>query len=174
MVDGVGVLQQMMWAMRGVGAWNSERHSNLLDGAAPFYDTYLCEDGRHVAVGAIEPQFFRALLAGLGLDSADLPDQHDRERWPELRARFAKTFLSQPRDHWAKTFADTDACVTPVLSYDEVAAHPHLAARETMITIDGITQPAPAPRFSRTATSTPTPPVRPGADTAAVLSDWQA
>jgi alpha-methylacyl-CoA racemase len=174
MVDGVGVLQQMMWAMRGVGGWNSERHSNLLDGAAPFYDTYLCEDGRHVAVGAIEPQFFRALLTGLGLDAAGLPDQHDRERWPELRARFAKTFLSQPRDHWAKTFADTDACVTPVLSYDEVAAHPHLAARDTMITIDGITQPAPAPRFSRTTTSTPTPPVQPGADTAAVLSDWQA
>jgi alpha-methylacyl-CoA racemase len=174
MVDGASVLAQLMWSMRGQGEWHSARGSNLLDGGAPFYDTYLCADGRYVAVGSLEPQFYAALLSGLGLDPVDLPDQMDRCGWPALRARFTQSFLAHPRDHWTKEFADTDACVTPVLAPDEVADHPHVAARHTLIQIDGITQPCPAPRFSRTTTGVPTAPARPGGDIMAVLADWQA
>jgi len=172
MVGGTSVLLQMMWTMLGQGTWSGERGANLLDGGAPFYDTYPCQDGRHVAVGAIEPQFYRALLAGLGLDAAVLPDQQDRSGWPVLRERIGAAFLSRPRDHWTKVFADTDACVTPVLAPDEVPAHPHLAARDTLINLDGIWQAAPAPRFSRTAPGVPTSPPHPGADTETVLADW--
>jgi alpha-methylacyl-CoA racemase len=174
MVDGSAVLTQMIWAWRGVGVWSDERGTNLLDGGAPFYDTYTCADGRWVAVGAIEPQFYRALIQGLGLDPAELPDQLDRSGWPILRARLVGAFVGRTRDEWAAVFADTDACVTPVLSFDEVPHHPHIAARQTMLELDGVVQPAPAPRFSRTPTSPPTPPRQPGADTAAVLRDWQA
>ncbi|GAB3141390.1 alpha-methylacyl-CoA racemase [Amycolatopsis stemonae] len=149
MVDGVSVLLQMMWAMRGRGEWSDERGTNLLDGGAPFYDTYECADGRYVAVGAIEPQFYAQLLAGLGLE-ADLPDRLDRTGWPALRARFAEAFHSAPRDHWAKVFDGTDACVTPVLTFEEAREHPHLVARGTLTVVDGVPQAAPAPRFSRT------------------------
>ncbi|MFF7477039.1 CoA transferase [Streptomyces sp. NPDC008092] len=173
MVDGTGILLQMLWAMRGQGAWG-ERGTNLLDGGAPFYDTYVCGDGRYVAVGAIEPAFYRALLTGLDLDPAGLPDQLDQLAWPELRAAFTRTFLSRPRNHWAKVFADTDACVTPVLEPDEVPGHPHLAARNTMVELDGILQAAPAPRFSRTSPALPTPPAERTVDPEAVLADWQA
>jgi alpha-methylacyl-CoA racemase len=174
MVDGSSVLTQMIWALRGHGAWTDQRGGNLLDGGAPFYDTYTCADGRWVAVGAIEPAFYQALLTGLGLDDADLPERLDRSSWPVLRARFTAAFLGRSRDEWAAVFADTDACVTPVLSFDEVAHHPHIAARQTLVEIDGVTQPAPAPRFSRTPASLPKPPPEPGADNAEVLDDWQA
>ncbi|MCZ0997459.1 CaiB/BaiF CoA-transferase family protein [Streptomyces mirabilis] len=174
MVDGASVLLQMMWAMRAQDAWCDERGTNLLDGGAPFYDTYACQDGRHVAVGAIEPQFYQALLAGLGLDQNTLPDQGDRSGWPLLRDRLAETFLTRPRDEWAEVFADTDACVTPVLAPGEVPHHPHLAARGTLVDIGGVLQAAPAPRFSRTVPTTPTAPPLPGNDTATVLTDWKA
>lgn len=174
MVDGASVLAQMVWALRGVGAWSTERAANLLDGGAPFYDTYVCADGRYVAVGALEPQFYAALLDGLGLDPAELPDQNDRSGWPVLRARLTQVFASRTRDEWAKVFADTDACVTPVLTFDEVADHPHVAARQTLIEIDGVVQPAPAPRFSRTAPDTPAGPPKPGSGNDEVLRDWQA
>lgn len=174
MVDGTSVLLQMMWAMRGQNSWSSQRGANLLDGGAPFYDTYQCQDGRYVAVGAIEPQFYRALIAGLRLDPATLPDQNDRAHWQQLRARLTEAFLTRPRDEWAKIFADIDACVTPVLEPEEVPQHPQLADRDTLIEIDGVLQAAPAPRFSRTATTTPTPPPLPGADTESVLADWNA
>ncbi|KMS83517.1 carnitine dehydratase, partial [Streptomyces regensis] len=172
MVDGTSALLQFIWALRGQGVWSDERGTNLLDGGAPFYDTYVCQDGGHVAVGALEPEFYRALLDGLGLDPADLPDQMDRSGWPALRVRFTREFLSRTRDEWAEVFTDTDACVTPVLTYDEAAEHPHMAARGTLLDIDGVRQAAPAPRFSRTAPSTPTPPPAPGSDTAAVLAEW--
>ncbi|MFJ9782957.1 CaiB/BaiF CoA transferase family protein [Amycolatopsis sp. NPDC101161] len=174
MVDGTSVLLQMLWTMRGQGTWSGERGANLLDGGAPFYDTYVCRDGGWMAVGAIEPQFYGALLAGLGLDPAELPDQLDRTGWPRLRARFAEVFLTRTRDEWAAVFADTDACVTPVLAPEEVAAHPHLAARATIIEVDGVEQAAPAPRFSRTATAHPSPPPQPGADSDAVFAEWEA
>jgi alpha-methylacyl-CoA racemase len=106
----------MMWQMRASGMWSDVRGTNMLDGGAPYYDSYECADGRYVAVGAIEPQFYAAMLAGLGLDAANLPPQNDTARWPELRAVLAETFASRDRDHWAKVFADSDACVTPVLA----------------------------------------------------------
>ncbi|WP_030609615.1 CaiB/BaiF CoA transferase family protein [Streptomyces fulvoviolaceus] len=174
MVDGTSVLLQMMWTMRGQGTWSDERGVNLLDGGAPFYDTYTCQDGRHVAVGAIEPEFYRAFLAGLGLDPSALPDQWDRDKWPILRARIAEAFLARPRDEWAKVFDGTDSCVTPVLEPEEVPLHPHLASRGTLMEIDGMWQAAPAPRFSRTVPDTPSPAGVPGADTQAVLADWEA
>ncbi|MDT8913758.1 CaiB/BaiF CoA-transferase family protein [Amycolatopsis sp. PS_44_ISF1] len=172
MVDGVGVLTQMVWALRGLGSWSDERGTNLLDGGAPFYDTYVCADGRYVAVGSLEPQFYAALLTGLELDPASLPPQLDRAGWPVLRATFTRAFLSRTRDEWTGVFGEVDSCVTPVLAPDEVAAHPHIAARSGLIELDGVLQPAPAPRFSRTATDRPSPPPKPGADTEAVLADW--
>lgn len=172
MVDGATVLAQMIWALRGQGHWSDQRGVNLLDGGAPFYDTYTCADGRYVAVGALEPHFYAALLAGLGLDPADLPDQHDRSGWPVLRARFTEVFATRDRDEWAARFDGTEACVTPVLTYAEAPAHPHLAARGTLVTMDGVPQAAPAPRFSRTPNPAPRPPRPPGADTADVLRDW--
>jgi alpha-methylacyl-CoA racemase len=145
-----------------------------MDGGAPFYDTYTSADGRWVAVAAIEAQFYAELLRGLGLEGEDLPPQLDRSGWPRLRARFTEVIVTRTRDEWAQVFAGTDACVTPVLSFGEVSAHPHLAARHTIITVDGIEQAAPAPRFSRTPPAEPTPPRPPGADLAAVLADWKA
>ncbi|MEV3902230.1 CaiB/BaiF CoA-transferase family protein [Mycobacterium sp. NPDC050551] len=172
MVDGSSVLAQMMWAFRSMGMWSDERGVNMLDTGAPYYDTYTCADGRHVAVGAIEPQFYAELLAKLGLDAADLPDQNDMGRWPELREVFTKAFAAHDRDHWAKVFADSDACVTPVLSFAEVEDEPHNTERDTFYREDGSLYPAPAPRFSRTAPDLPKPPGAPGADTESVLSDW--
>jgi alpha-methylacyl-CoA racemase len=172
MIDGSSVLVQMMWAMRAMGMWTDERGTNMLDGGAPYYDTYECADGRYVSVGAIEPQFYAAMLAGLGLDAADLPKQNDRTRWPELRARFTEVFASRDRDHWAKVFADSDACVTPVLAFGEVETEPHVTERNTFYQTGGGLQPLPAPRFSRTVPGEPRPPGEPGADTEAVLSDW--
>jgi alpha-methylacyl-CoA racemase len=174
MVDGASVLMQIVWSMRGQGAWADERGANLLDGGAPFYDTYECADGRHMAVGALEPQFYAELLAGLGLGDAGLPGQLDRAGWPALRAAFTEAFRAQPREHWERVFDGTDACVTPVLTLEEATRHPHLTARGTFTDLDGTVQPVPAPRFSRTVPGVPVPAPEPGADTSAVLRDWQA
>ncbi|MGQ0718138.1 MAG: CaiB/BaiF CoA transferase family protein [Pseudonocardiales bacterium] len=172
MLDGVSVLAQMVWSLRASGLWSDERGRNLLDSGAPFYDTYACSDGRYVAVGALEPQFYADLLEGLGLSGQDLPRQLDLTGWPVLRDRFTEVFASRSRDEWVAVFEGTDACVAPVLSFAEAPSHPHIAARGTIIELDGVLQAAPAPRFSRTAPDRPTPPPRPGADTAAVLADW--
>ncbi|WP_300016996.1 CaiB/BaiF CoA-transferase family protein [Pseudonocardia sp.] len=171
MVDGVSLLSQMFWGFLSQKIWTDERDANMLDGHAPFYDTYTCADGRHVAVGSLEPQFYAALLAGLGIDPAELPEQYDRDGWPTLRARFTSEFASRPRDEWAAVFDGTDACVTPVLAFGEVAVHPHIAARETIVEADGVPQAAPAPRFSRTAAEVPTG-AREPEDVDAVLADW--
>jgi alpha-methylacyl-CoA racemase len=172
MIDGSSVLMQMMWGFRAMGMWSDERGTNMLDTGAPYYDTYTCSDGRHVAVGAIEPQFYALLLQGLGLDTADLPAQNDVARWPELRAAFTEAFAAQDRDHWAKVYDGTDACVTPVLSFAEVETEPHITERNTFFRDGDNLEPAPAPRFSRSTVPTPTPPGVPGADTEAVLRDW--
>jgi alpha-methylacyl-CoA racemase len=174
MIDGTALLSQMTLALRGMGEWSDERSSNLLDGAAPFYDTYACADGSYVAVGALEPHFFAALLDGLGLDPGRLPAQHDHDGWPALRARFTELFASRTRDEWAAHFAGTDACVTPVLTFAEAGAHPHVTARRTLTEVDGILQASPAPRFSRTPGGRPSAPRAPGADTESVLRDWGA
>ena len=172
MVDGSSVLSMMMWAFRGMGMWSDERGVNMLDTGAPYYDTYTCADGRHVAVGAIEPQFYAEMLKGLGLDAAELPGQNDMSRWPELRERLTEAFAAHDRDHWAEVFAGTDACVTPVLSFAEVESEPHNTERDTFYRENGYLYPAPAPRFSRSAPSAPKPPGVPGADTEAVLQEW--
>lgn len=148
MVDGTAMLSQMLISLVGAGAWSEQRHSNLLDGAAPFYRTYACADGRFVAVGPLEPHFYAALLDGLGLDPADLPEQYDRSGWPTLHATFEEIFATRDRDHWAERFEGTDACVTPVLTFTEAADHPHLAARGTYERAGGHQHSAPAPRFS--------------------------
>lgn len=172
MIDGSSVLVQMMWQMRASGMWTDARGTNMLDGGAPYYDTYECSDGRYVAVGAIEPQFYAAMLDGLGLDAASLPPQNDRCRWPELRAILTDTFARHDRDHWAKVFADSDACVTPVLAFGEVHAEPHITERHTFYEVNGGLQPMPAPRFSRTVPGTPRPAQAPAADIDAILRDW--
>ncbi|WP_112263817.1 CaiB/BaiF CoA transferase family protein [Lentzea terrae] len=141
-VDGVASLAQMIWSMKAQSVWEDAPDSNLLDGGCPFYSIYECADGRSVAVGALEPQFYALLLAGLGL--SDLPEQMDRTSWPLLRKTFADTFLSRPRDEWAEVFEGTDACVTPVLTLEEALAHPHLVARG-VFTSDGAA--TSAPRF---------------------------
>jgi alpha-methylacyl-CoA racemase len=172
MVDGASSLVTMVYGMLGAGLWQDRRAANLLDGGAPFYDTYACADGGHVAVGALEPQFYAALLEGLGLPD-DLPGaQYDVAHWPEHRRRFAAAFASRTRDDWAAAFEGTDACVTPVLGLEEAPAHPHLAARGTFVEQDGTALPGPAPRFSRTPGAVRGAARRPGADTRAVLSDW--
>ena len=155
-----------------MGMWSDERGVNMLDTGAPYYDTYTCADGRHVAVGAIEPQFYAELLKGIGLDAAELPDQNDMSRWPELKAAFTEAFAAHDRDHWAKVFAGTDACVTPVLSFAEVETEPHNTERNTFYSENGSVYPSPAPRFSRSVPAAPKAPGVPGADTEAVLQDW--
>ena len=171
MVDGASLLSQMFWGLLAHGRWRDERDANLLDGHAPFYDTYTCADGRHVAVGCLEPQFYAVMLEGLGIDAAELPAQYDLAGWPELRKRFTAVFESRTRDEWAAVFDGTDACVTPVLAFGEVATHPHMAARGTIVVRDGVAQAAPAPRFSRTVPETPG---RTGQseDVEAVLAGW--
>ncbi len=171
MVDGSSVLVQMMWQMRASGMWTDARGTNLLDGGAPYYDTYECSDGRYVAVGAIEPQFYAAMIQGLGLDAATLPPQNDVQRWPELRALLVEAFGSRDRDHWAKVFADSDACVTPVLAFGEAHTEPHITERNTFYEVNGNLQPMPAPRFSRTPADTPRP-AQPVEGIEAVLTDW--
>src|SRR4051794_25435746 len=169
MVDGVATLTAMVHSHLAAGIWADERGVNIFDGGAPFYDTYECADGEYVAVGAIERQFFAELVRVL--DVADVvPDQHDRTRWPEMRALFADRFRTRTRDEWAAVFADTDACGAPVLGLTEAAEHPHLKQRGTLLTIDGITQPAPSPRFDRTPGEIQGPPPSPGQDTAETLA----
>lgn len=171
MVDGVSLLAQLVWSMRGMGAWSTPRGGNLLDGGAPFYDCYSCADGRHIAVAALEPPFYAALLHGLGLGQADLPAQYDPTGWPMLRESFTTTIAARTRDEWAEVFDGTDACVTPVLTWDEAAAAGHLVERGTLVEVDGVVQAAPAPRFSRTTSAPPTA-VRVGDDTEQVMADW--
>ncbi|SDH10606.1 alpha-methylacyl-CoA racemase [Lentzea fradiae] len=144
-VDGVASLAQMIWSMKAQSVWEDTPDANLLDGGCPFYATYECADGRSVAVGSLEPQFYALLLAGLDLTDAGLPPQHDRDGWPLLRKAFADAFSTRTRDEWAEVFASSDACVTPVLTLDEATSHPHLTARG-VFTPDGAA--VPAPRFS--------------------------
>lgn len=140
----------MMWTMKGIGSLRDKRESFLLDGGAPFYRCYETSDGKYMAVGAIEPQFFAALLKGLGLSRDDVPAQLDRDSYPRMRDIFTSRFASRTRDEWTRIFAGTDACVTPVLTWNEAATDEHLRARSTVITAHGVEQAAPAPRFSRT------------------------
>ncbi len=150
MVDGVSILSQMMWTMKATGSLRDERESFLLDGGAPFYRTYETADGKYMAVGAIEPQFFAQLLTGLELTAHDVANQLDVGAYPQMHALFTERFASKTRDEWTQIFAGTDACVTPVLTWTEAGENEHLRARRTLIDEAGVEQAAPAPRFSRT------------------------
>jgi alpha-methylacyl-CoA racemase len=173
MVDGVASLMAMIVGWRQAGAWERCRGANLIDGGAPFYDTYQTSDGRFLAVAAIEPQFYAQLLELLGLvDQEDVGDQMDHKEWPRLKARFAEIFASRTRAQWERWAESYDACVTPVLDLDELSEHPHLKARDTMVSRFGLNQPAPAPRFSRTPGEVSRAPAIPGADTREGLRMW--
>ncbi|MEP9384483.1 CaiB/BaiF CoA-transferase family protein [Nocardioides sp. KR10-350] len=174
-VDGVSHLMANPYSLLAGGAWRDERGTNLIDSGAPFVDVYECRDGRHVAVAALEPPFYAALVEGLGLDTADLPGQWDVDGWPVLRKHLAEAFAARDRDEWADHFTGTDACVSPVLSMTEAPHHEHLAARGTFLDRDGHPEPAPAPRFDRTPAGVPAPPPPPGAaDPTDVLRAWSA
>ncbi|MEP9384406.1 CaiB/BaiF CoA-transferase family protein [Nocardioides sp. KR10-350] len=171
-VDGTSHLATMLFGMAAGGLFSERRATNLLDGGAPYYDLYETEDGRHVAVGALEPQFFAALVRLLGVEDR-CPAQHEIERYDEMRALFAKAIATRTMAEWAELAEGTDACLAPVLTPTEAKAHPHLAARGTLVERDGVTQPAPAPRFSRTEPGLTTPPAaKPGADTREALLAW--
>ena len=176
MVDGSALLTAFLHGMRGAGLWPGERGRNLLDGGAPCYDTYESADGGFLAVGALEPAFYAALLDGLGLaEDPDLPGQFDIARWPELRQRFAARFKERTRAEWTAIFEGTDACVAPVLSPWEAYAHPHNAARSTFVPVGDELQPAPAPRFGRTPAGIPHPapdPVRDLTSVESILDTW--
>ncbi|MEH6796075.1 MAG: CaiB/BaiF CoA-transferase family protein [Rhodococcus sp. (in: high G+C Gram-positive bacteria)] len=160
MVDGAPALGHLLWSMRGTGQWSEDRGTNIFDGSAPFYDTYECSDGKYVAVGALEPQFYAAMLRVLEIDADDLGPQRDESGWPHMRAVLTARFSSRTRDRWAQAFDGVSACVTPVLTFAEAETDPHMAQRGTFVDIDGVVQPAPAPRFSRTSPAVPEAPTR--------------
>ncbi|WP_228973810.1 CaiB/BaiF CoA-transferase family protein [Streptomyces sp. DH12] len=170
--DGAAHLATMIHAMLAAGAWQDRRGSNLLDGGCPFYGTYETADGAHMAVGALEQRFYDVFTRVLGLDDATAAARHEPARWDELRTAVAARFATRTREEWTALFEDTDACVAPVLTLREAPAHPHLAARGTFTEHAGLTQPAPAPRFSATPASVRRPPARPGADAEEVARDW--
>ncbi len=172
MVDGAISLMTPIYGLLASGYWKDERGSNILDGAAPFYGAFETADGKHVSIGSIETKFYALLLEKLGLDDADLPDQMDRQRWPELKARFAAVIRTKTRDEWCVIMDGSDVCFAPVLSLSEAADHPHNRARGNFVEIAGIRQPAPAPRFSRTPGAISAPPVVPGEHTESALADW--
>ncbi|MFF8533052.1 CaiB/BaiF CoA transferase family protein [Streptomyces sp. NPDC015532] len=170
-VDGTAHLSTMIHGMMAAGGWQDRRAANLLDGGCPYYGTYETADGRHMAVGPLEQRFYDQFVDLLGIPELG-PAHKDPARWEELRAAVTDRFRTRTRDEWTAVFEDTDACVAPVLSLREAPGHPHLAARGTFVDHDGITQPAPAPRFSATPTSVRLGPALPGAGTADVARDW--
>jgi alpha-methylacyl-CoA racemase len=173
MIDGIASLMTSVHGLLAEGAWRTERGSNITDGGAPFYDVYLCADGKYIALGPIEAKFYAELLGRLELDPTTMPPQLDRARWPESGARIAAVLLTRTRDEWCTRLEGTDVCFAPVLSIDETPRHPHHVARGTYVTVDGVVQPGPAPRFSRAKAGLPTPPV--AADAAGVpaaLAGW--
>ncbi len=172
MVEGAASLATPFFGLHAAGRMTLERGSNDLDSGAFFYEVYECADGKFVAVAPIEAKFYDELLARLELDPAAMPPQHDRTRWPEGKAILAAKFKTKSRDEWCAMFAGGDACVAPVLSLEEAPRHPQAVARGSFVTIDGVVQPAPAPRFSRSPPAPPTPPEEPGANGIEALRDW--
>jgi len=172
MVEGASLLAAMFSGMLAAKRWSEARGENFLDGGAPWYDVYPTRDGKYVAIGAIEARFYEELIERLGLSGQTLPGQHERERWPELRERFARAIAAKTRDEWAQAFEGSDACFAPVLSFSEAKRHPHNVARASFIELAKVEQPAPAPRFSRTrATVRGAPPER-GEGGREALADW--
>jgi alpha-methylacyl-CoA racemase len=172
MIDAASTMTTMFAGLRAAGQWRDERGVNVIDSGAPWYDSYATLDDKHVAIGALEPKFYAQLIERLGLASRDLPAQHERARWPELRDCFAAVFRSKTRDEWCAVFDGADACFAPVLDFAEAQAHPHNLARGRDVVIDGIAQPAPAPRFARTPGGVRHGPPERGAMGREALVDW--
>ena len=174
MVDGSAVLMSMFWAMKNIGIFDENKPgTNLLDTGAHFYDVFECSDGKYVSIGSIEPQFYALLLEKTGLaDDPAFAKQMDASHWPALKIKLADVMRTKTSAQWCKIMEGTDVCFAPVLTMSEAAKHPHNVARQTFIEVDGVTQPAPAPRFSRTATALPTAPAHAGQHSRAVLADW--
>jgi alpha-methylacyl-CoA racemase len=172
MVEGAALLATPFFGYLQTGAWSPERGTNIVDSGAPFYDAYETKDGRWLTVAAMEPKFYVALLDLLGLTDAELPEQHDQARWPEMKETFAAAVKTRTRDEWAALAEGVEACVAPMLGADEVADDPHLAARASFVRHHDIVQPAPAPRFSRTPAALSRKPPLPGEHTAEGLADW--
>ncbi|MEV0064182.1 CaiB/BaiF CoA-transferase family protein [Nocardia sp. NPDC050718] len=172
MVDGSASLMTLFYGLFAAGYWTDDRGANRLDSGAPWYNVYETADGGWISVGANESRFWRNLLRVLGLDEADLPGQHDKSGWPRMRERFAAVFRTRTRDEWCALADGQEACLTPVLSLAEAPRNAHLRARGTFVDIDGVTQPAPAPRFSRTPGAIQRPPSEPGQHTDEVLGEW--
>jgi len=172
MVDTTASLSTAFFGMDACGQWSDARGDNLLDGGSPWYDVYETSDSKYIAIGAIEPVFYDELVAAIGLGDSNLPDQYDRSGWPAIRERFTEVFKTRTRDDWAALLEGTDACLAPVLTFSEAGEHRHLASRGTLVTRDGVRQPAPAPRFGRSEPSIQGPPPERGEHTRDVLRDW--
>ena len=173
MIDGAATLMAMIYGGHAAGWWQDERASNFIDGGSHYYDSYETLDGKFIAIGSIEPQFYAELLEKSGLGEAgDLPKQNDRSRWPEMKERIAEIFRTKTRDEWCEIMEGSDVCFAPVLSLAEAPKHPHNVARRTFEDVEGTMHPAPAPRFSRTASAIAAPPAATGAHTEETLADW--
>ncbi len=172
MVDGAASLAAAVFGLRAKGMWNDERGDNILDSGAPWYDVYETQDGKYVAIGSIEGRFYGELLRLTGLTGEALPPQWEKARWGELRARLTEVFKQKTRDEWCRIMEGSDVCFAPVLSMTEAPAHPHNRARGTFVEVDGVPQPGPAPRFSRTPGAIGRPPAAPGQHTEEALRDW--
>ncbi|HKV53658.1 MAG TPA: CaiB/BaiF CoA-transferase family protein [Candidatus Binataceae bacterium] len=172
MVDGVASLMTAIYGMHGAGIWTNERGANMLDTGAHYYDVYETKDGKHISIGSIETKFYQELLERSGLKNEELPRQNDRQSWPKMKERIKALFLTKTRDEWCKVMEGTDICFAPVLSMEEAPEHPHNRLRATFVKQGGVTQPAPAPRFSRTPSAIQGPPAVPGEHTEEALGDW--
>lgn len=172
MTEGSAYLAMACFGLASAGQWSENREDNLIDGGAPFWRCYATRDGKFVSVGAVEAKFYRMLLDVLGLDAAEMPDQMDRESWPDIRERFAAIFRTKSRDEWCALMEGTDICFAPVLSFGEAPDHPHNRARGSFVEVDGIVQPGPAPRFSRTPSRVRGGPPAFGAQTEEALEAW--
>jgi alpha-methylacyl-CoA racemase len=172
MTDGSALLATMLHTMQHSGRWSDERGTNILDTGAPYYDTYETKDGRYVAVGSIEPQFYAELLEKTGLDREELPKQNDEEAWPAMKERVAAVFRTKTRDQWCDIMEGSDVCFAPVLTMEEAYRHPQNVERDTFVSHYGKLQPAPAPRFSRTPPELTLPPPHPGEHTEETLTAW--
>ncbi|HLK25297.1 MAG TPA: CaiB/BaiF CoA-transferase family protein [Caulobacteraceae bacterium] len=172
MTDGSASLMAMFYGMAASGAWRAEREANLLDGGAQFYDVYKCKDDRWIALGSIEPQFYALLLEKTGINDPQFKAQMNRADWAEMKGKLATVIRTRTRDEWEEIMGGTDVCFAPVLGLDEAANHPHNAARQTFVTVEGVVQPAPAPRFSGSPAGVPNPPPAIGGNNEDALRDW--
>lgn len=172
MVDGSAILMTMMYELMGRGQWDVRREANMNDGGAHFYDVYETSDGQYVSVAAMEPKFFQELLQRMELDPAEFPDQWDKEKWPAAKKRLSAVFREKTRQKWCEQLEGTDACFAPVLTMDEAIHHPHNVHRKTFTEVNGVVQPSPAPRFSRTPAEIRTAAAEPGEHTEEVLAEF--